>query len=406
MSVLTGLDVMQINGFRSVRNANIGILANQASVDKSLCHIVDIILDSHSCSVTRLFAPEHGFRGALQDMEAVGHSVDSKSKLPIISLYGTSEETLAPSLEHLEDLDILVVDLQDIGSRYYTFAQTLAYCMKQCSLTNTKVVVIDRPNPIDGVTIEGASIHLGFDSFCGYAPVPNRHGLTMGELARLIQRGLTHDDYNITPICCELEIIKMQGWDRKSYFDETGLTWVLPSPNMPTLDTAIVYPGACLIEATQLSEARGTTKPFEFIGAPYINGHQWADETIALCKEKDLLDTESFALRPLTFIPCANKHKGKTCGGLQLHVLNRNSFYPLRCYIALLYTVFGIYPHLSKWRSDTYEFKNSVTAIDLLYGSTLLRTCIESQSGLESVVEDMKAFEAKFQEIRTEFMLY
>ncbi len=270
MKVRTGLDVLIAEKARRLAGCRVAILANQSAVDSRLVHLLDALAGFSDVEVVKLFAPEHGFRGELQDMASVDSAVDRITGIPVISLYGKTESSLAPKAEDLAGVDVLLVDLPDIGTRYYTFAQSLGYSLAMAAKTGTRVMVLDRPNPLDGVTVEGPGLEKSCRSFCGYLPVPPRHGLTLGELALMMNKGYGQGESAIPALGAKLDVVSVTGWSRKQAFAETGLPWVIPSPNMPTLDTTYVYPGACLVEATEISEGRGTTRPFEFIGAPGI----------------------------------------------------------------------------------------------------------------------------------------
>lgn len=397
--VASGLDNLVLSNFVQLKGAKLGLIANQASITLDYSHICDL-LHAHA-NLEKIFAPEHGFRGELQDMESVDDTLDAKTKLPVISLYGTSEKSLAPTKDALKDLDILVVDLQDVGSRYYTYAQTLGLIMEVAKETSTKVVVLDRPNPINGVDVEGGELLKSCRSFCGYAPVPNRHAMTIGELALMMNRGFEINGVSIPAISCELEIIPMLGWKRAMYYDETGLPWVFPSPNMPTLDTAIVYPGACLFEATQVSEGRGTTRPFELLGAPYIDPDAWIDATF---KEDVVLRGAS--LRATHFQPTFQKHAKTLCAGVQIHVHDRSKFKSYDWALALISSLKKLHGKDFKWRSDAYEFVKDVPAIDLLHGSPKLRETIEAGTSIAPLIKENKEFSDLFLETRKEFLLY
>ena len=403
--VSTGLDLLADEGFLRFKGMRTGLLANQAAVNCRLEHAAFLCHRSSNLSMLKLFAPEHGFWGRQQDMAAVGQDIDPSTKLPVISLYGTTKESLSPIKEDLADLDLLLVDLPDIGSRYYTFAQTLAYCMQTAAKTGTKIAVLDRPNPVNGNDIEGAWLEASCQSFCGYAPVANRHGLTLGELAQLMKTGFGEGSGKIAPINCDLEVVQLRGWNRKMYFDETELPWILPSPNMPTLETALVYPGTCLFEATNISEGRGTTRPFEIFGAPYINGELWQNEVVKLN-----LGLEGAALRPLNFLPQFHKWAQIPCGGLQIHITDRKVFKPFRLALALLITAAGLYPEHFALRSTTYEFIDSVPALDLLFGSSKLRSLLGLKSAVKqeigNLVSEISAFEQWYSATRKEFLLY
>jgi uncharacterized protein YbbC (DUF1343 family) len=287
-------------------------------------------------------------------------------------LYGKTFESLSPTPAHLSQIDVLVFDIQDIGARYYTYAATMALCMRAARSAGVRVVVLDRPNPIGGLQIEGGGLDPGLENFCGLYPVPQRHSLTIGELARL---------YNHTfGIGCELEVVACEGWRREQYYDECDLTWVMPSPNMPTLDTAIVYPGMCLLEGTNLSEGRGTTRPFELFGAPFIDGRALADELRRY-------DLPGVRFRPCTIEPTFHKFAGQGCGAVQLHVTDRRAFQSYRTGVAVLVAAKRLWPEAFAWRSEPYEFRDDVPAIDLLTGRPAVRVAIDAGADLNTVMQ-------------------
>ena len=311
-------------------------------------------------------------RGAAQDMAHVGDMRDPLTGLPEVSLYGDTFESLSPTAAHLSQIDILVFDVQDIGARYYTYAATMALCMRAARSAGVKVVVLDRPNPIGGLQIEGGGLDPGLENFCGLYPVPQRHALTIGELARL---------YNDTfGIGCGLEVVACEGWRREQYYDECDLPWVMPSPNMPTLDTAIVYPGMCLLEGTNLSEGRGTTRPFELFGAPFIDG-------LALADELRRYDLPGVLFRPCTIEPTFHKFAGQQCGAVQLHVTDRRVFQSYRTGLAVLVAVKRLWPEAFAWRTEPYEFRDDVPAIDLLTGRPAVRAAIDAGADLNTVMQ-------------------
>jgi len=403
MNVKTGLDLLFAEQGSRLKGARVAVVANHATVDSRLEHLVDIIHSFGHCTLKRIFAPEHGFRGEQQDMAQIADAMDMRTAVPVTSLYGSSEESLRPKEEHLREVDLLVVDLPDVGTRYYTFAQTLGYCLQVAEKTKTPVVVLDRPNPIGGTEVEGFGLKASCRSFCGYAPVPPRHGMTLGELALLMNDGVSGGGVtdSIPAIGAKLEVIKAEGWERKQYFDETGLPWVPPSPNMPSIETAVVYPGACLIEATTLSEARGTTKPFEFLGAPDIHAFQWRDAI-----EASGISLSGVNFRPCTFLPQFQKHAGKLCHGLQVHVTDRRSFKPLRTYLALLFALKRVQPEALRWRKEVYEFISKVPAMDLLYGSSRLRDALDANTPPGPILAEMETYEEGFRSWRKPFLLY
>jgi uncharacterized protein YbbC (DUF1343 family) len=336
-----------------------------------------------------LFGPEHGFAGTAQDLIGVGHATEGE--LRVYSLYGASVEALRPTAEQLRGLDALVIDLQDVGSRYYTFQATMLYCLEACAASGVTVVVLDRPNPLGGVAIEGPALRAGFESFVGPHNVPTRHGLTMGELARFYRARRVPN--------VELEVIACGGWNPTMLFEDTGLPWVLPSPNMPTVDTAFVYPGMCLIEGTNLSEGRGTTRPFELCGAPWIDSRELARRL-----ESDQLPGVRF--RPAHFRPTFQKFAGRDCGGVQLHVTDRAVFLPVRTGLAVLAAMRELSGTRFAWRTEEYEFVTDRPAIDLLFGSDRERRAIEAGVPWREIAEAWAPEEAAFIEARREFLLY
>lgn len=355
----TGLDVLQSAGFAPLRGRRVGVLAHAPSVNHDLVHIADLLIESGMDLRVRM-GPEHGMGGGVQDMEPVDDQRDSG--VPVVSLYGQSEENLRPPRDVLDDIDVLVADLQDVGSRYYTYAATLRYCMEDCARAGVNVMVLDRPNPINGVSMEGPLLDDGLRSFVGAYPVPVRHGLTIGELAVMAK---------LEGVDTDVQVIKMDGWRRQMWYDQTGLPWVMPSPNMPTLDTATVYPGACLLEATNLSEGRGTARPFELLGAPWLGAK-------ALCLELSQSPLRGARFRPLVFRPTFHKHLGEDCHGVQIHVTDRSVFSPFFAGLVFLQAARRQHPEKFAWRSDPYEFVSDHPAVDLLAGTGAVREAIET----------------------------
>lgn len=366
--VLTGLDILVAENFKCLSDLKIGLLAHPASVDSKLVHILDRCLE-HGVQVKHLFGAEHGFWGNAQYMESVNDSVDLKTGIPITSLYGHTQDTLLLKPESLAGLDVLICDLQDIGSRYYTFAYTIAFAIKACANAGIKCMVLDRPNPLGGFQKEGNLVQPGFFSFVGEYPLQNRHGMTLGELAHFFKK---HDQLD-----CDLEVIATRNWSRDQYFDQTGLPWILPSPNMPTPDTALVYPGACLFEGTNLSEGRGTTRPFELVGAAYIQDPNRFASLVESC------ELPGVKFRPCWFTPLWDKHANKLCGGLQIHVTERESFLPLKTGTAIIWAAKQFEGFA--WRTEPYEFVSDRLAIDLLFGTDKPRKLFEKNADLSSV---------------------
>jgi len=358
------------------------LLANQAAVTPGLVPAREALLATGCGPLVRLFAPEHGLDGVAQDMEAVGDEIDPLTGVPVISLYGDSEETLVPSEEDLEDVDVLVVDLPDIGARHYTFAATMVLAMDPCLAVGTEMIVLDRPNPITGGHREGGLVHDGFRSFVSLLNMPVRHGLTLGELA-LAWHGTHCPALHMTVVRCE-------GWRRNQWWDETGLPWVPPSPNMPTPETALLYPGLCLVEATTLSEGRGTTRPFHLVGAPGIDPFELAGVLRRL-------DLPGLGFRPARFRPEFGKHAGAVCGGVEIHVLDREAVRPVEAGVLLLATIRERFPGAFGWRPDPYEFVTDVPAIDLLTGSDAVRRVLDGDGLLEPVLEGWRREVASFE---------
>jgi uncharacterized protein YbbC (DUF1343 family) len=383
--VTLGLEKLLANPNEYLCGSTLGLVVNQTSLTSDGQFSIGQFHKNKSFKLKTILAPEHGVYGVDQDMALVADEIEPLSGLLVRSLYGTNISSLTPSSSLLDGIDNLVFDIQDVGSRYYTFIYTLANCMKACAQSNTRMVVCDRPNPINGFAVEGNLIKKEFHSFVGQYPIPNRHGMTVGELAILF-----NEHFGIK---CNLKVIPMEGWERSMWYDQTGLPWVSPSPNMPTLSTATVYPGMCLIEGTLLSEGRGTTLPFEQVGAPYINA-----EVLAKTLNKENLPGLFF--RPQYFKPQFQKWSGKVCGGVQIHITERNKIKPLATSISVLFFIKKLYPNDFSWRTEAYEFVNDRLAIDLLYGNSTLREAIEtgnlSIKNLESGwKEDIKVFSSQ-----------
>ena len=392
--VRTGLDRVAedgpaVAGLRA--GARIGLVAHPASIDRELRHAVDVLGGPGGLRPVVLFAPEHGLRGEAEDMETVDDVRDSATGLAVRSLYGAEPASLAPRPEDLDGLVAVVVDLQDVGARYYTFVYTLAHVMEACGAAGVPVAVLDRPNPIGGRLIEGPVLDPALASFVGRYPIPVRHGMTVLELAHLFRDGFG--------IECEVLGVPMDGWRRGHWFDDTGLPWVPPSPNMPTLETATVYPGGCLVEGTNLSEGRGTTRPFEHVGAPWIDG-------AALRLRLAARELPGVGFRETCFRPQFQKHAGTTCGGVHLHVTDREAFRPFRTFLAILADARALAPARFAWRTEVYEFVADRLAIDLLLGRPGLREAIESGVKLDELEAGWSEGLAKFDAERKRFLLY
>jgi uncharacterized protein YbbC (DUF1343 family) len=338
-SIRLGLEKVLDEKIKILRGLKIGLICNQASVNHNFQHASDLFSEHPGINLTALFGPQHGIRADVQDnMIETSHSIDESTKLPVYSLYS---ETRQPTKEMLANLDALVVDLQDVGCRVYTFIYTMANAMKACAKFNKKIFVLDRPNPLNGIKVEGNILEKGYESFVGQYPIPMRHALTIGEMAKLF-----NEEFGIN---CDLEVIEMDNWARENYYDETDAPWVLPSPNMPTVSTAVVFPGTVFFEGTQVSEGRGTTKPFEIIGAPYINSKELGDAL-------NSLKLGGVIFQPISFLPSFQKHSNKNCNGVFIHVVNRELFEPVITGIAILKTIFDLHPNDFEWKIPPYEY--------------------------------------------------
>ena len=390
MNTKTGLDIVEDNWPSGLKGARAGLLVHPASVNSSLEHAVDCILGTQKFRLKALFGPQHSIRGELQDnmIESVGFR-DKRTGLPVYSLYG-DERRPGPSM--LDDLDVLIIDLQDVGSRYYTFIWTMELCMQACREAGKSIVVLDRPNPIGGTITEGPVLDMDFASFVGLRALPVRHGMTIGELGLYLRGRFYPDlDYHVVP---------MQGWSRGMWFDETGLPWVPPSPNMPTLETASVYPGMCLLEGTELSEGRGTTRPFEVFGAPFI-------EPEKLVKELELFKLPGVIFRHLYFQPTFQKHASTLCGGAQIHITDRKKFKPFKTGVAVIKAVHDLYPEDFRWKRPPYEYERELMPIDILAGTDRLRNDIEQGRGLEEMEEWWQGQQLEFDSIeRKQYLIY
>lgn len=389
-----GLEVLLDQGVDDLTGCRVGLCCNHTAVDRDLRHAVDLLLGA-GVEVVRLFGPEHGVRATAQDMIGVGAPTDPVTGLPTISLYGDDEASLHPSPGTLDDLDVVVFDIQDVGARYYTYQATLGYLMRVAGRVGTRVVVLDRPNPIDGVTVEGNVVQPGFESFVGAFPLAVRHGMTMGELGRFFEQHCG--------IRCELTVVPCEGWDRSTWYDALGRPFVYPSPNMPTLDTATVYPGTCLVEGTNLSEGRGTTRPFHLVGAPWIEPQRMADTCAAYAERARL---EGVRFRPAAFEPGFQKHAGRTCGGVELYVTDRDRLHAFLLGMVVIEAARACGPEQFAWRTETYEFVDEPIAIDLLTGSGEFRGYLERGIPVRELLDAWKPQLDEFLEQRAGVLLY
>lgn len=387
--VTLGLEKLLEGHADLVKDARVGLICNQASVNHGYQHAADLFHKHPDINLRTLFGPQHGIRGDVQDnMIETDHAVDRKTGLPVYSLYS---ETREPTDKMLADVDVLVFDMQDVGCRIYTFVYTMANCMRAAQRTGKRVIVCDRPNPINGSQVAGNVLEPEFASFVGQFPIPTRHGMTPGELAQLFNKY-----FNIN---CELHVVTMEGWHREYWQDETDAPWVLPSPNMPTVDSATVFPGTVHFEGTQMSEGRGTTRPFELIGAPYIESDDYADRLNAL-------HLEGVYFRACVFQPTFQKHARVSCGGVQLQVTDRLAFEPVSTGLAMVKMAYDMYPDQFLWKEPPYEYVFDKNPFDVIAGTDKIRKSFEKGMELEAIIESWQSALKEFLEIREAFLIY
>ncbi len=388
-TVLTGLDRISEGYWEKLKGYRLGLLANQASLDSRLNTAGDIVNRLLPGQLKALFGPQHGYGGEDQDnMVETGHSTDKASNIPVFSLYS---ETRAPLPHTLKMIDLLIIDLQDVGTRVYTFVSTMLNCLKAAATHGKRVLVLDRPNPLGGEIVEGNLLQPELYSFVGPYKIPMRHGLTMGEMARMLNHELG--------LGCDLEVLPMQGWHREMRWNETGLRWLMPSTNMPFPQTAEVYPGQVIWEGTNVSEGRGTCRPFEIFGAPYV-------DTAAI---KNRLEPEAAAgccLQEYSFRPTFNKWQGELCRGFMIHVLDANIYQPYFTSITLLKTIREIHPEDFEWKEPPYEYEYEKKPIDLITGDSSIRRELESGVPVSIMRDKWQEDLASFVRWRKEYLLY
>lgn len=384
-----GVEVLLEEKIEMIRGLRVGLVCNQASILPDFSHVADVLSTRDEFELTTLFGPQHGVRGDVQDnMIETPHTIDERTGKPVYSLYS---ETREPTAEMLANLDAIVFDMQDVGCRIYTFVYTMANCMRAAAKFGKKVIVCDRPNPIGGVAVEGNDTETAFTSFVGQFEIPTRHGMTCGELAKMFNEHFG--------IGCDLEVVTMKAWEREMWFEQTHLPWVLPSPNIPTVDTCVVFPATVHIEGTELSEGRGTTKVFELNGAPFIDGYQWAAEL-------DKFNFPGVSFRPCFFRPTFQKWADQTCGGVQIHVTDRDLFTPVIVGIAMVKTAYDLYTEHFQWKQTAYEYVFDKNPFDVVCGTDKIRKQIESGVALNEIETDWAEGLADFKEIRTPYLLY
>jgi uncharacterized protein YbbC (DUF1343 family) len=379
--IKTGLESLCDNPPEYLKGMRLGLLANPASITSRFVHAKDVLSRLFPGRVCALFSPQHGFFAEKQDnMIESGHFRDPDLNIPVFSLYS---ETRVPTTDMFDPIDTLVIDIQDVGTRVYTFIYTISYCLETAAKLGRSVVILDRPNPVGGLQVEGNILEEACASFVGRYPIPMRHGMTIGEITAYIN--------TTQKIGCDLTVIPMQGWTRDMYWQETGLVWIPPSPNLPTPLSAMVYPGQVIFEGTNLSEGRGTTLPFEQFGAPYV-------DTMTLIQAvKDRL--KGIVLRPLCFQPTSGKWQNQTCKGVQIHIMDRDEYKPYLCSLILLQEIMRAHPNGFQFKAPPYEYEFERLPMDLILGSRSLRENIEK---MNDPVELEKAWQRPLQEFRQE----
>ena len=388
-AVKPGLDIFCESPPTSLKQQRIGLLCNPASVDSRYRHARERIRQAFPDQLKALYSPQHGFYAERQDnMIESADRLDPVTGLPVFSLYGN---TRIPTRAMMDPIDVMLVDLQDVGTRVYTFIYTLSHCMEAAARYDKRVVILDRPNPLGGDRVEGNCLDSALHSFVGRYAIPMRHGLTIGEFGQLINQRFK--------VGCQLTVIPMTGWRRSMYFDETGLPWVCPSPNMPTLATALVYPGQVLWEGTNVSEGRGTTLPFELLGPPYLD-----PDTVQ--RDFESHQVSGVRLRPVGFEPLADKWQATLCRGFQLHVTQRRHYQPYRTSLILLQAIIKAHPHQFAWTPPPYEYDYVNRPIDLILGSKTLRQGIEAGIAVDALAESWQADVDDYREWRRPCLLY
>lgn len=404
-NVKPGIEVFLESHLDLVKGKRVGLITNPTGVASNLESIIDLFYNNQEINLVALYGPEHGVRGNAQAGEYVSFYIDDKYNIPVFSLYGQSRKPEAGMLKNIdeymrsfdtieagkipeasmvESLDVLIFDIQDVGTRIYTYLATMAYCMQASAENGVDFIVLDRPNPINGEDLEGPLLEYPeYSSFVGLYPIPVRHGMTAGELAELFNEKFLEKKANLT-------VIPMQGWEREMWYDETSLPWVIPSPNMPTLDTATVYPGQVFLEGTNISEGRGTAKPFEVFGAPWIDGYE-------LVKKLNELNLEGIKFREAWFSPIFSKYKGELCGGAQIHVIDRNQYRPFESSLHIIKTIMNMYPSHFKFHHEYF---------DKIMGTSKVREALEKGIDVKDIIKSYKGELDNFSELRKPYLLY
>lgn len=394
MNTIHGLDRLKNDSKWAEKfKGTVGYLCNSASISADYSHGIQVIKGIFGSRFKKIYSPQHGLFADVQDnMKESDHFFHPHFQLPVYSLYS---ETRSPTKEMLEGIDHLIIDLQDVGTRVYTYIYTVALSMQACAKAGIEVVILDRPNPIGGNKVEGNVLDTEYASFVGMYPIPMRHGLTVGEFALFIKKYFQVE--------CDLTVVPLSNWVRKSYFDETGLPWVLPSPNLPSLDTAIVYAGSVLFEATTVSEGRGTVKSLETIGHPEIKPFKWENQLRAIFNKIGLT---GFILRPLHFMPTFNKFEGVPCGGYQIHVTDRHVFEPWKVAQILIRELNILLDKHFSWTDPPYEYEYEKLPIDILNGTDTLRKWVDSNGSYQELLEIESVNMDKYLDKRATILLY
>jgi uncharacterized protein YbbC (DUF1343 family) len=388
--VKIGAEILIEKHLDLIKGKKIGIVTNHTGILPDGRHIVDVLNEIEGVKIVALFGPEHGIRGEVPDGKSISHGVDAKTGIPVFSLYGDVKK---PTEEMLKDIDVLIFDIQDVGARFYTYISTMSYCMEACAEMGKKFIVLDRPNPIRGVYVDGPILEPRFKSFVGLHPIPVAHGMTVGELAKMFN----DEGWLKNAVKADLTVVKMENYSRRMWFDQTGLPWVKPSPNMMTLKTAIVYTATCFIEGTNVSEGRGTQHPFEWIGAPWIDGEK-------LAKELNYYKLPGVKFEPISFTPTDiekvtvdPKYEGEKCGGVYLNVYDREKFEPVKVGVYILYALKKLYPDKFKWRT---------AGQDRLWGTDKVRLMIDEGKKPDEIIKTWEDDVKKFLSIRQKYLLY
>jgi uncharacterized protein YbbC (DUF1343 family) len=385
--VLLGIDTLEASNFRPIKDMRIGLLTNISCCDSKLKPTISVFENSRNFELTAIFAPEHGIYSAAQDQVSIPHARYGK-KIAVFSLYGKHRK---PTLNAIKQLDAIVIDLPDIGTRYYTFLWSAMLMIEQAAHAQRKVFILDRPNPLNGTIVQGPVIDPGFESFVGLYSIAIRHGMTIGEICNMLNDGHRLD--------ADIAVIKMKGWRRNQYMDNTKPHWTMPSPNMPYFATALVYPGMCLLEGTNVSEGRGTTRPFEIFGAPWLDPYRLADRLNEKC-------IPGVRFRPTYFQPTFHKYQGTLCGGIHIYVANRTAFNPVTAGLEIIRSIKRLFPRHFRWRQPPYEFERKKRPFDILIGNSWIRKAIDNAKTTNAIQTRWQPDLKKFKTARKKYLLY